>query len=187
MGLIDPSRGKYIQPFKAPVEGNVAKKPIPVQLPDTSGEATGLKELERNREQLSQESKIPPALMKAIESTADGMSIGMLSNLADFLKPHSGEVTTLLAALVSQAEDLGRTSMKKDKNKTEDGFDQAVEGLTTAIVETLKDDYQNDYEPFEAYAQRVRRQVIVGLGQFNERFLQGYQALLSELGDQKKE
>lgn len=68
---------------------------------------------------------------------------------------------------------------KSDKN--EDDFEKSVKGLTTAIEEKLGEEHMANLEPFEAYAHRVRSQVLLGLGEFRERFQEGYKVLLEEL------
>lgn len=60
-------------------------------------------------------------------------------------------------------------------------FKQSVDQLTNAIVEDLQENYHNDMEPFEAYAQRVRAQIHENMDDFRSRFLQGYEVILNEL------
>lgn len=61
---------------------------------------------------------------------------------------------------------------------------KALEELADAVVEDLKGGYQSDFEPFEAYAERVRADIHTSMGDFHKRFLQGYQVLLEELTKQ---
>lgn len=76
---------------------------------------------------------------------------------------------------------------EEDKNKTLSAaeadveFKQSVDGLTDVILEDLKQDYHNDLEPFDAYAQRIRAQVHENMEDFRNRFLEGYEVLLQEI------
>lgn len=60
-------------------------------------------------------------------------------------------------------------------------FKQSVDDLTDVILEDMKNDYHNDLEPFDAYAQRIRAQVHENMEDFRNRFLEGYEVLLQEI------
>ena len=64
-------------------------------------------------------------------------------------------------------------------------FKKSVDALTEVIIEDLKEEYHNDLEPFDAYAQRVRAQVHANMEDFRDRFLEGYEVLLQELVSQQ--
>lgn len=65
-------------------------------------------------------------------------------------------------------------------------FKQSVDTLTEAIAEDLEQ-YPSELEPFDAYAQRVRAQVVSNVEDFRNRFLEGYSILLHEIESIEKD
>lgn len=74
-------------------------------------------------------------------------------------------------------------SQVDDKHKSEfdEEYHQATEELINVIIESLRDDYRSDVEPFEVYANKVRFSLIRNIKDFSNRFRRGHNLLLEEL------
>lgn len=66
-------------------------------------------------------------------------------------------------------------------------LEQSIENLADAVVENLKGEHLSEYEPFEAYANKVRMHIYDNIHEFRHRFVRGYEVLLEEVGKEKKE
>lgn len=77
-----------------------------------------------------------------------------------------------------------RDSIKKQV-KVSHEFDQeyweSIEDFADLVVESLKESYHSDLEPFESYAQKVKLQIAKDVDVFRQRFVRGYEVLLEEL------
>lgn len=60
-------------------------------------------------------------------------------------------------------------------------YNQATEELINMIIESLKDDYQSDIEPFEMYSNKVRFSLMRNIKDFSDRFRRGHQVLMEEI------
>ncbi len=69
--------------------------------------------------------------------------------------------------------------------KTPPEFEQVIDEITELVVESLRQDYHNDLEPFEAYAARIRGRLATNLRDLRTRFNRGYHVLLEELDREK--
>ena len=73
---------------------------------------------------------------------------------------------------------------KKTKIKLEEAdsdYDAAINELANIVVDNIHEEYRNDLEPFEVYAQKVRSQLHANIGEFRSRFVNGYRVLIEEL------
>ena len=61
-------------------------------------------------------------------------------------------------------------------------LEQSIENLADAVVENLKGEHHSEYEPFEAYANKVRMHIYDNIHEFRHRFVRGYEVLLEEVG-----
>lgn len=67
-------------------------------------------------------------------------------------------------------------------------LEQSIENLADSVIENLKGGPNPQYEPFEAYAQKVRVHIYDNIHEFRHRFVRGYEVLLEEIvNEQKKE
>ena len=66
---------------------------------------------------------------------------------------------------------------------SEQAQDEVIETLLTLIVDDLKDESQQQLEPYELYLNRVRMQLYHDYKAFVTRFKAGHQALIDELGN----
>lgn len=80
----------------------------------------------------------------------------------------------------------GNMLMSKDKKKDEAEAKEAIESLADAYLESVRDGYRSDLEPFEAYEQKVRSQIHRDADKFRERFQKGYHVLINEINKNKK-
>ena len=78
--------------------------------------------------------------------------------------------------------------MSTPKHKTkvkvaeaESDSDEAINELANLVVNNLHDEYRNELEPFEVYAQKVRSQLHANVSEFRSRFVDGYKILMDEL------
>lgn len=63
--------------------------------------------------------------------------------------------------------------------------DQAVAEFADFAVEMLREGHHSELEPFEAYAARLRGEMIKQLEGYRERLAHGYEVLLKELAREK--
>ena len=66
-------------------------------------------------------------------------------------------------------------------------LEQSIENLADVVIENLKSGPSPDYEPFEAYAQKVRVHIYENIHEFKHRFVRGYEVLLEEIQKEKPE
>ena len=59
--------------------------------------------------------------------------------------------------------------------------DKAIEELADVVIESLREQYRSDLEPFELYAQKVRFKIHININEFRTGFFKGYHVLLEEL------
>lgn len=64
--------------------------------------------------------------------------------------------------------------------------DHDLIGFADLILENLKKKSSLKAEPFELYAQKVRKRIYKNIESFNERFLKGYEALVEMLSQAEK-
>ncbi|CCB86963.1 MULTISPECIES: hypothetical protein [Parachlamydia] len=80
------------------------------------------------------------------------------------------------------------SDMRKRKNtssgQAEMKYEKTVEEVANAVADSMKDDYQNDLEPFELYAERIKAKIHSEMDDFRERLAKGYQVLLDEVKKQ---
>ncbi len=67
--------------------------------------------------------------------------------------------------------------MKKN-NKT-------IEEFADAAIEVLRENHHSELEPFEAYAARLKCEMVQSLETYSTRLMHGYEVLLEELGKDK--
>lgn len=60
-------------------------------------------------------------------------------------------------------------------------YEQAMEKLSTFLVNPLKDIHHSEVENFEQFSQRQKLQLNSLLHNYRQRFLNGYKAILQEL------
>ena len=70
---------------------------------------------------------------------------------------------------------------QKDTDLKDEHDDEAINELADLVVTNIKEEYQNDLEPFEVYAQKIRSQLHSNIGEFRQRFIKGYLALMEEI------
>ncbi len=82
----------------------------------------------------------------------------------------------------------GEANMKNDRKSSEISiaeadvkFNQSIDDLIEVVLQNMKNDYQNELEPYEHYAKRVRYQIYAHLEKFRDRFVHGYISLINEL------
>jgi len=77
------------------------------------------------------------------------------------------------------------TQRKKDKGSPtlsrDEKLDDSIKEFADLVVESLKEGYRNDLEPFEVYAQKIRSHIHANAEEFRTRFSRGYHVLLDEL------
>ena len=59
--------------------------------------------------------------------------------------------------------------------------------LADAWVETLRDDYLSELEPFEAYAERMKQKFIRNMNELKSSFQKGYNIIINKLKEQKED
>ncbi|MBS4168881.1 hypothetical protein [Parachlamydia sp. AcF125] len=69
-------------------------------------------------------------------------------------------------------------------NQAEMKYEETLEEVADAVVDSLKEGYRNDLEPFELYAERIKSKIYSTMGNFRERLAKGYQVLLDEVKKQ---
>lgn len=83
--------------------------------------------------------------------------------------------------------------MKKKKPKVElallpsPELERSIENLADVVIESLKSDAVSEFEPFEAYAQKIRLHIYDNIHEFQHRFVHGYEVLLEEIVSEKEE
>ena len=63
--------------------------------------------------------------------------------------------------------------------------DTSIEEFADAAVEILRGAHHSDLEPFDAYAARMKGEMVKQLQAYRTRLTHGYQLLLEELGKEK--
>lgn len=79
----------------------------------------------------------------------------------------------------------GMNAENSKRNPSED--EKLLKELAKCILEVLRGESQNDKEPFENYAHALRLRLYANEQAFQERFVKGYEVLLSTLTKNKKE
>ncbi len=80
--------------------------------------------------------------------------------------------------------------MKKKKPKaiqeSPEMLDKAAEDFAEVVVNSFRENYHSEMEPFEAYAARIKAKIYDDITEFRSRFAKGYHVLLDELGKKNK-
>ncbi len=63
--------------------------------------------------------------------------------------------------------------------------DKAIDEFADAAVEILRGSYRSELEPFEAYAARLKGEMVKHLHEYRHRLTHGYEVLLEELSKEK--
>jgi hypothetical protein len=79
--------------------------------------------------------------------------------------------------------------MREEKRKTkvavdmevEADYEKSIQEFADAMIEEHRDQKTSDFEPFEAYAEKVKAKFYSDADQFRSRFARGYSVLLEEL------
>lgn len=69
--------------------------------------------------------------------------------------------------------------------KNEEEFNRAVDRIADIIIEGARDSYKNDLQPFEGYAEKMRKEIHDNMIGFKDRFVRGYEILTAELKKKK--
>lgn len=76
---------------------------------------------------------------------------------------------------------------KESKRISTPSEEKMIEEIADLVIESLKPNYHQNLESFEAYAERVRTRIHLDIAHFRERFRHGYQVLVEELERTKEE
>ncbi len=60
-----------------------------------------------------------------------------------------------------------------------------MEEFADATIEVLRENHHSSLEPFEAYAARLKGEMVKSLETYSTRLMHGYKVLLDELNKQK--
>lgn len=60
-------------------------------------------------------------------------------------------------------------------------FEEALEKYIDLVIERKKGEYASPLEPFDVYAQKVRRELSDHFHNFREQFMSGYHVLMCEM------
>jgi len=71
-----------------------------------------------------------------------------------------------------------------DDDKEMISTDDSLQSMTDLVLESLKEEYKIEWEPFDLYAQRLRSHVHSNTQQFREKFKKGYETLLERMKDE---
>lgn len=63
----------------------------------------------------------------------------------------------------------------------EQAYENSLDAYAKAVSEASRGDYKSDLEPWERHAEKLEMQVKENMGEFRERFTQGYQTLFSQV------
>lgn len=75
---------------------------------------------------------------------------------------------------------------KKEKGVSSLKEDHDLADFADLILETLKKKSSRSEEPFELYAQKVRKRIYKNIDSFRERFSKGYEVLVDSLSQELK-
>lgn len=70
-------------------------------------------------------------------------------------------------------------------NKSNKQQNKVIEEFADAAVEMLRGSHHSELEPFEAYAARLKGEMVKHLADYRRRLSRGYQVLLDELSKEK--
>jgi iron-sulfur cluster repair protein YtfE (RIC family) len=59
--------------------------------------------------------------------------------------------------------------------------ERGIQEFADLFVESMRDQYKKELEPFEVYAQKIRSQLHENIDEFRARIAHGYDILLQEL------
>ncbi len=62
--------------------------------------------------------------------------------------------------------------------------EKELKDFADLLIDSMKQEYKNELEPFEVYAQKLRSQIHANVNEFQARIAHGYDILLQELNHQ---
>src|SRR5262245_41307983 len=73
---------------------------------------------------------------------------------------------------------------KIQKSSADEEFSKSVDDIADILLKEEEVNYKQGLEPFDVYAQKVRKEIHASMEEFRNRFLKGYELLLNELSQQ---
>jgi hypothetical protein len=60
---------------------------------------------------------------------------------------------------------------------------ETIQSMADLALDSLKEEYRTEWEPYELYAQKLRSHVHANPHEFSEKFKKGYETLLERIKD----